>query len=914
MEKAANRTTTSRNACLALCKKTALTLALISMLACAYIAPQVAFAAQGDEFQASQGTSAGSIVQSETPVTYRVLTEPEGTENGTVQVGGQAAGSAIDKTYEGALTLPEVVEYNGSHYTITRIGIRAFQYANLNSICFPDTLLYIYDYAFSGCYNLEYLQFGESSQLRSIEKYAFNIPNYREDHQDGLKELTIPASVRTIRDDAFFGQPSLEELHFAGKTMEKIGDFAFAKCRGLKYVEIPELTAETNALGCSLFLNCTSLETAVFLGNIASASRTVERSTRNFDGCTKLTTVIYHGKKFLPDYSSPSSSGYTPTFHSSDPTLYYTVTFYPSLEAAQNKTDALGLIRVRSDCTPMQLQPGFSTETSEEGMVYEGAVPSYPEGCTGWAFEGSPVLTEELPDSLYAYAVDSSDLSFATATPSASSFAYTGVPINPHIRVISAQGEELVEGADYTVKYSRESKGGGMERTEDLTSPGTLYASASGINAYHGWTPYAEFEIARAEAGSVFEDEQGVTYMITEPATASTKGVAVVGNGKNRALDTSFTGSVDIPQVVNPAGGSNVPYLVTAISAYAFGDTTEETACTGLENVNLPESLSEIGNFAFSYCTSLKSVEVPSSVALIGTRAFQNCTSLAELSFAGDSVNEIGAYSFTRCSALTTLDLPSLPKASSLGNHAFTSCVRLQRVVFTGSVHPSGKLQFSDCPRLARVVFSKEVWQAGFDDNTALYALVNFFGSEDIMKSKGVALGQAAIRIGTSLTALASSPDASIVLEGFGTVPALPKGTDTWKTESGSTTVEKPCSIFASVFGGKVGQSYKIGSATYTITNASKVALAKAPNTKTVTIPAKVTINDKDYKVCSVKAKAFAKSKKCRTVNVKSTTITSFKNAFKGSKVKTVKVPRTKKAKYKKLLTKAKCGLEVKVK
>ena len=326
-----------------------LAFALIWTLACALIAPNVACANPGDEFQAASGLRAGVAVQTGAEITYRVLAEPAGSENGTVQVGGQNAGSAIDESFKGAIVLPETVEHDGSHYTVIRIGAHAFQYASLSSIDIPDTLLYIYEYAFYGCYDLGHLQFGQSPQLLSIERYAFGIPKYREGHQDGLKELTIPASVRTIRADAFFGQPSLTELHFAGTSMEKIGDYAFARCDNLKYAEVPNLTAETNALGCRLFYNCSALETVVFLGDIASASRTIEHSTRNFEGCSSLKTVIYRGKKFLPDYSSPGSTESTVTFYSSDPTLYYTITFYPTREAALSKSDALGLIRVRSD-------------------------------------------------------------------------------------------------------------------------------------------------------------------------------------------------------------------------------------------------------------------------------------------------------------------------------------------------------------------------------------------------------------------------------------------------------------------------------------------------------------------------------------------------------------------------------------
>ena len=58
------------------------------------------------------------------------------------------------------------------------------------------------------------------------------------------------------------------------------------------------------------------------------------------------------------------------------------------------------------------------------------------------------------------------------------------------------------------------------------------------------------------------------------------------------------------------------------------------------------------------------------------------------------------------------------------------------------------------------------------------------------------------------------------------------------------------------------------------------------------------------------------KSKKTRTVKIKTKKLTkkSVKNCFKGSKVKTVKVPKKYAKKYKKIFTKKNCGKKVTMK
>ena len=42
------------------------------------------------------------------------------------------------------------------------------------------------------------------------------------------------------------------------------------------------------------------------------------------------------------------------------------------------------------------------------------------------------------------------------------------------------------------------------------------------------------------------------------------------------------------------------------------------TWCTSLTNVTIPNSVTNIGDYAFDYCTSLTNVTIPNSVTSIG--------------------------------------------------------------------------------------------------------------------------------------------------------------------------------------------------------------------------------------------------------------------------------------------------------
>ena len=74
----------------------------------------------------------------------------------------------------------------------------------------------------------------------------------------------------------------------------------------------------------------------------------------------------------------------------------------------------------------------------------------------------------------------------------------------------------------------------------------------------------------------------------------------------------------------------NTQQMETDISAFEYEEDDEGVVLTGLKDKSLtqiviPDSVTEIGYFAFSDCSSLTSIAIPNSVTNIGDYAFQNC-------------------------------------------------------------------------------------------------------------------------------------------------------------------------------------------------------------------------------------------------------------------------------------------------
>ena len=82
----------------------------------------------------------------------------------------------------------------------------------------------------------------------------------------------------------------------------------------------------------------------------------------------------------------------------------------------------------------------------------------------------------------------------------------------------------------------------------------------------------------------------------------------------------------------------------------------------------IPDSVTSIGNRAFSYCKSLKEITIPDSVTSIGNSAFYGCTSLKEITIP-NSVTSIGNRAFYGCTSLKEITIPD--GVTSINHHAF---------------------------------------------------------------------------------------------------------------------------------------------------------------------------------------------------------------------------------------------------
>lgn len=271
---------------------------------------------------------------------------------------------------------PEHVFYNGKgilsfvmpkyiegSFTIedgtTIIGYEAFaQCEGLTEVIIPATVTTIGDSAFQGCPNLERVIFKEGSKLQKIREYAFdyctkltslNLPDNTDSlilqgafsrchsltnvhlpsglfcldndlfiNCSQLKQIEIPAHIKTVCHSAFQGCCNLESVSFhKDSELEEIKDKAFLDCVKLKNINLPQ---GLRSICLAAFKGCSQLEQIdlplavqyvgeqVFSGCVSLKKVTmpaVKVAQNAFQGCQSLEKVRVLPKNVIPKDMQP---------------------------------------------------------------------------------------------------------------------------------------------------------------------------------------------------------------------------------------------------------------------------------------------------------------------------------------------------------------------------------------------------------------------------------------------------------------------------------------------------------------------------------------------------------------------------------------------------------------------------------
>ena len=111
----------------------------------------------------------------------------------------------------------------------------------------------------------------------------------------------------------------------------------------------------------------------------------------------------------------------------------------------------------------------------------------------------------------------------------------------------------------------------------------------------------------------------------------------------------------------------------------------------------IPDSVTNIGEYAFNGCKSLGEIKIPDGVTGIGRNAFYKCTGLEKITLPGSLAN-IDSCVFYNCTSLTAVTIPN--GITSIGSAAFERCTGLKEIIVPTSVTSIAESTFTDCPEL----------------------------------------------------------------------------------------------------------------------------------------------------------------------------------------------------------------------
>jgi len=172
-----------------------------------------------------------------------------------------------------------------------------------------------------------------------------------------------------------------------------------------------------------------------------------------------------------------------------------------------------------------------------------------------------------------------------------------------------------------------------------------------------------------------------------------------------KAKTKDISGEVVIPRTVN-----NLPVQIVHGSGFF--------ECVNLSRIYMPETIAEIGAYAFRYCSSLISVRIPDKVKNVGEYAFSQLHSLNSLTL-GKGLTIINDHTFAACKKLKTVIIPD--NIEEIYPEAFKGCDELEEVILSNNLTTIGRGSFYNC-KLKSVTIPDSV---SIIDNNAFIGCTN---------------------------------------------------------------------------------------------------------------------------------------------------------------------------------------------